>query len=342
MPVARFVQRSLAVLFFLAPILLASVGLAQSSDAETIGDRPTWWLHPDVSTNGHEIDYLFYIIFWMTVIVGILVFIVLGVFLVQYRYNPNRHARYIHGNARLEIVWTLVPALLMALTAAISQSTWAKIKNPPVGPNDGDWPTPALMVEKVTSGDVVHVQVVARQFNWLVHYPGPDGKLGPRKLDLIKQGTNEDAIGLDRSHPDADDDVVLSALVVPVGKRIFIDLVSVDVLHSFYLPNFRIKQDAVPGLRGKVWFQATRTSAEVIGKVSDDFSTGEQRDYFGRSKPFEIVCAELCGAQHWSMAGYMYVLTQDQYDRYITAQYEARKQIIEEAAKGAAGGDDYE
>ena len=315
MPVARFAQRCLALLPVLFWLLFASTTLAQSTGGETLGEKPTWWLHKDVSTYGHEIDFLFDIILWMTLIVGVLVFIVLGWFLVKYRFNPNHTATYLHGNARLEVVWTLIPALLMALTAAISQSTWAKIKNP------ADWPaTDEQMIAEIKSGKAVMVGVIAQQFNWTFHYPGKDGKLGPRKLELVKKGTLEEGIGLDRSHPDAKDDFCTGGLVVPVNKKIYIYLTSVDVLHSFYLPNFRVKQDAVPGLKGKVWFEATRTSADVIGKVSVNDATRDQEKFFGLSKPFDIVCAELCGGQHYAMKGPMFVVTQEQFDRYIAAQ----------------------
>lgn len=315
MPVARFARRCFAPLFIFFFALLGTSAFAQSTGGETLGEKPTWWLHKDISTYGHEIDFLFDIILWMTLIVGVLVFIVLGWFLVKYRFNPNRTATYLHGNARLEIVWTLIPALLMALTAAISQSTWAKIKNP------ADWPaTDEQMIAEIKSGKAVMVGVIAQQFNWTFHYPGKDGKLGPRKLELVKKGTLEEGIGLDRSHPDAKDDFCTGGLVVPVNKKIYIYLTSVDVLHSFYLPNFRVKQDAVPGLKGKVWFEATRTSADVIGKVSVNDATRDQEKFFGLSKPFDIVCAELCGGQHYAMKGPLFVVTQEQFDRYVAAQ----------------------
>lgn len=315
MPVARFARRCFAPLFIFFFALLGTSAFAQSTGGETLGEKPTWWLHKDISTYGHEIDFLFDIILWMTLIVGVLVFIVLGWFLVKYRFNPNRTATYLHGNARLEIVWTLIPALLMALTAAISQSTWAKIKNP------ADWPaTDEQMIAEIKSGKAVMVGVIAQQFNWTFHYPGKDGKLGPRKLELVKKGTLEEGIGLDRSHPDAKDDFCTGGLVVPVNKKIYIYLASVDVLHSFYLPNFRVKQDAVPGLKGKVWFEATRTSADVIGKVSVNDATRDQEKFFGLSKPFDIVCAELCGGQHYAMKGPLFVVTQEQFDRYVAAQ----------------------
>ena len=340
MPVARFLQRGLPLLILALLLLGAPAAIAQVGLPEEIGHRQSWWLHKDVSTIGHEIDLLFDIILWMTLIVGVAVFAVLGYFLVKYRYNPNRTALYIHGNSRLELVWTLIPALLMALTAAISQSTWGKIKNPPEGDKEGNWPTEtiaagkerSLMTEKVLAGEVVLVEVVAQQFNWTFHYPGKDGKLGPRRIDLVKKGTLEEGIGLDRSHPDGKDDYCTGMLVLPVNKKVYIHLSSVDVLHSFYLPNFRIKQDAVPGLNGKVWLEATKTSAEVIGRVSEVDAFGPQKQFFDRAKPFDIVCAELCGGQHYGMRGPLFVVTQEQFNRYIAAQ--------EAAIKAAGGGDE--
>lgn len=323
MPAIRIVHRGLLLLAILLG-LSPGLALAQTGAAETTG-KTTVWLPEDVSTYGHEIDALFYFIFWMTMIVGIAVFIVLIWFLWQYRYNPNRTAKYIHGNVRLEIVWTLIPALLMALTAAVSQSTWAKIKNP------SDWPNEAEMTAKTLKGEVIHVEVVAQQFSWVSHYPGPDGKLGKRDATKVDKSSQDlrNQIGLDPDDANGKDDVVTGVLVVPVNRKVHVELVSVDVLHSFFLPNFRVKQDAVPGINGKVWFEATRTSGDVIGRVRAEDAVGDQATFFNAAKPYDIVCAELCGLGHYSMRGQMFVVAQDEYDRWMGEQVKKAKKAME-------------
>jgi cytochrome c oxidase subunit II len=83
----------------------------------------------------------------------------------------------------------------------------------------------------------------------------------------------------------------------------------VDVIHSFYLPNFRVKQDAVPGLNGQVWLEASKTSAQVMGTEAD-----------GSPKPFDIVCAELCGAQHYAMRGQLFVVSQEDFEEFLRVE----------------------
>jgi cytochrome c oxidase subunit 2 len=203
-----------------------------------------------VSTFGEDIDWLFHLIYAITAITGILVFVTMIAFLVIYRDRPGRRARYTHGNATLEIVWTIVPALILVVLTFLSVPAWSKIKmsQPPT--------------------DVV-IQVTAKQFNWQVAYPGPDGKFG----------TEDDKQFLDEMH-------------VPMNKPIRVILKSQDVIHSFFVPQFRIKQDAVPGREIAAWFDATKP-----GK-------------------YEWPCAELCGFGHSGMKGWVYVHTADDYAKW--------------------------
>jgi cytochrome c oxidase subunit II len=275
---------------------LALLGaLAQPALARESFGNPGYWLPQNVSSFGHLIDQLFYAVLWMTGVVGVAVFALLLWLLVRYRARPGRHAVYIQGNNRLELAWTLVPAILLALTAAASQSTWTHIKQWPQ--TEADNPHPPIEIE-----------IVAQQFIWNFRYPGADGRFGPRQRELIDDRSADPAeqIGLDRSHPDAADDLVTQRLVIPVNRDIYIHLTSTDVLHSFFLPNFRMKQDAVPGLTGRLWLRAEKTSGEIVGRYAD-----------GSDKPFDIVCAELCGQGHFRMRGRMYVVTEEQYQAFL-------------------------
>ena len=209
-----------------------------------------WWLPENVSTFGRDIDWLFNLIYAITAITGLLVFVVLIAFLIIYRDRPGRRARYTHGNTTLEIVWTIVPALILVVLTFLSVPAWSRIKmsQPPT--------------------DVV-IEVTAKQFNWQVAYPGPDGKFG----------TEDDKRFLDEMH-------------VPVNKPIRVILKSQDVIHSFFVPSFRIKQDAVPGRAIAAWFDATKP-----GK-------------------YEWPCAELCGFGHSGMKGWVYVHTAADYEKW--------------------------
>jgi len=185
------------------------------------------------------------------------VFVTLIAFLVMYRDRPGRRARYTHGNATLEIVWTIVPSLILVVLTFLSVPAWSKIKmsQPPT--------------------DLV-IQVNAKQFNWQVSYPGPDGKFGT-----------------------ADDKQFLDEMHVPVNKPVKVILKSQDVIHSFFVPSFRIKQDAVPGREIAAWFDATKP-----GK-------------------YEWPCAELCGFGHSGMKGWVYVHTPADYEKWAAENLKA-------------------
>ena len=291
--------------------LTAAVGLVVAGwsraawAGETVGRR-TWWLPENIFPPGDAIDHLFYFLLYLTGGICIAVFVALAAFLIKYRYEPGRHPKFIHGNTRLEMVWTLVPTVILALIAAFSQATWSTVKyHPPIGEGE----------------EVVRMEVIGKQFQWYFHYPGADGKLGPRRQELIdKTSSDPDVlIGLDRDHPDGRDDILAPKMYIPVNTRVLIDLNSVDVIHSFFLPNFRIKQDALPGLTGQVWLEATKTSRQVIGMEAD-----------GSPKPFDIVCAELCGQGHYKMRGQLFVVSQEEYEAFLE----------EEASYLDLGGDD--
>jgi cytochrome c oxidase subunit 2 len=208
------------------------------------------WLPENVSTYGPEIDRLFYFIYYLTGAVFLAVQLTLLAFLFMYRHRPDRRATYTHGNTTLEIVWTIIPAIILVALALVSRSTWASIK------------------ERMPPSDYV-VAVTGKQFNWEIAYPGPDGKLGT-----------------------SDDVTMDNDLHVPVNKTIRIVLKARDVIHSYFVPALRLKQDAVPGHEIPVWFKAVKA---------------------GR---YEVPCAELCGYGHSGMKGWLYVHTPEEYDAW--------------------------
>lgn len=208
------------------------------------------WMPENISTYGANIDWLFGLIEWITGIAFVVVILALIVFLVKYRRQEGRRATYTHGNTALEITWTIVPAIILIVLFMLSQSTWWSIKG------------------NVPPGDM-QVQVMAKQFNWVFTYAGPDGIFG------------------------TDDDLTLeNELHVPVNTMVRVTLQAEDVIHSFFLPNLRLKQDAVPGRQIPAWFEATKT---------------------GR---YEIPCAELCGFGHSGMLGYLTVHSAQDYESW--------------------------
>jgi cytochrome c oxidase subunit 2 len=239
MPKARGVRIGFAALAAVAFPSLASA-------------LPFWLRLPEnVSTYGGDIDNLFRLILWITGTIFVLVEVVLIYFLIRYRHREGRPAHYTHGSNRLEVIWTIVPAIICVVLALLSRRSWAEIKqNMPQG--------------------AMNVEVTAEQFAWNIRYPGPDGKL------------------------DTPDDVVtLNQLHFPVGRPLIVTLHSKDVIHPFFLPEFRVKQDAVPGMTTRIWLEATR-----VGH-------------------WEIVCAELCGLGHYRMKGFVTVETPEEFDRWL-------------------------
>lgn len=217
------------------------------------------WLPQNVSTFGGEIDKFFYIIYYITATVFFLVAATMIVFLIKYRYREGRRAIYYHGNTTLEIIWTSATFIAMLVLALASKPLWGKIK------------------QEVPPSDIV-VQVTGKQFNWEVRYPGPDGEIDTPA---------DSAVGT------LDDFQIDNEVHVPVNKVVRVMLHSKDVIHSFFVPALRLKQDAVPGRTIVAWFEATQP-----GK-------------------YEIPCAELCGFGHSGMLGYLYVHTPEEYQAWL-------------------------
>jgi cytochrome c oxidase subunit 2 len=148
------------------------------------------------------------------------------------------------------------------------------------------------------------VRIVGEQFAWNIHYPGPDGKFGRTDIKLIDLQSNP--LGLDRTDPDAKDDITtVNQLHLVVGKPAIVHLSSKDVIHSFNLTEFRVKQDAIPGLSIPLWFIPTITTDDMRKKLGED-------DFV-----YEIACAQLCGLGHYSMRGYVTIDTPEQFQAWM-------------------------
>ena len=235
----------------------------------------------NASTQGPAIDNIISIVHWLMAVL----FVGWGVFfiytLIRFRASKNPRADYhgvkSHFSSYLEIV---IAVIEVGLLFGFAFPIWAsRINDVPKGP------------------DTVQIRGVAQQFAWNIHYPGPDGVFGKSSVDLVDEVENP--IGLDRSDEFAKDDIfTVNQLHIPVNTPINISLSSKDVLHSFGLPEFRVKQDAVPGMEIPVWFEATMTTEEFL-----ETTKGSARE----DKGFEIACAQLCGLGHYRMKGFLTV-----------------------------------
>ena len=249
------------------PVLAQAVapGIAVPIDGEYGPHLP-----PDISTHGHRIDSLINTLHYFMVAL----FVGWGVFftycLVRFRQRSGHKANTVPVKAKvskwLEVGVAGFEAFLLI---GLSIPVWGSVKN--------DLPTEA--------DNPVHIRVVAEQFQWNFHYAGPDGVFGKTAPQHINMATN--LLGIDPSDPNGADDIVSAELHFPVNRKVLCRITSKDVIHSFFVPVLRIKQDAIPGMSVPVWFEATKTGN------------------------YEVACAQLCGNNHYSMRALMTVHAND-------------------------------
>lgn len=222
----------------------------------------TYWLPSAVSTYAPKIDAMFDAIMWLTMIVFILVEVCFVYFLVRYSYKKSGKAKYYHGNNKLEIIWTAIPTVILVYIGFYSNTLWSEMR-----------------YSKNFPKNATQIRISPRQFQWDITYPGPDGKF--------------EAIGA----TDTKDDInTVNQLHLVLNEPVQITLHAQDVIHSFFVPEFRIKQDAVPGMTTSVYIVPTKAGS------------------------YEIACAELCGAQHYRMKGFVNVVDRDSVDRWLKTQ----------------------
>ncbi len=231
-------------------------------------DKPYgYWLPIDISTHGYEIDRLINIVHIFMAVLFIGWFIFLMYTLIRFRQKPGHVAEYHTKHFKLP---TYLEAAIVVIEAALlvgfAFPIWSQARN-----------------EMPDRSKALEVRVVAEQFAWNVHYPGPDGVFGKTDPKLMKASN---PIGLDRTDLTAVDDITtINQLKVPVDKPIIVHLTSKDVIHSFALTVARVKQDVIPGQEIPVWFTLKQTGN------------------------FEIACAQLCGLGHYRMRGFFNVMS---------------------------------
>jgi cytochrome c oxidase subunit 2 len=232
----------------------------------------TQWFPEAISTYGAEIDRIFYIILVITGVIFVVVQGALLYFVYRYRHREGSRAYHIHGNMRAEAIWTLIPFLIVVGIAGISMGPWLRIRDV------NRFPPAELQVE-----------IMAKQFEWNVTYAGADNQFG----------TEDDFTRRNQLH-------------IPVGRVVHVHLVAEDVIHSFFLPEFRVKQDAIPGLTIPIWFVPTVTTAEMrIQTGNPEFQ-------------YEIACAQLCGLGHARMRGFVTVQTAEEFQTWLEEEIESQ------------------
>lgn len=270
-----------------------------------------WWLPENVSSYGGEVDTLFYVILGFVAFFFVLTEVVLVYGMHRFAAREGEKSVYTHGNHRLEVLWTAVPAAILLFIAFAQINAWATIK----------------YRSRMPSPDIT-VSVEARQWEWRMRTPlsstqfsfNPDDNADRLQKDLKARGWAEGG--------QIDDVHMTNEVHCWAGANVKIWLRTRDVLHSFTIPNLRIKQDTVPGKTIPMWFKVTRPNTRF---VVTNTQTGEGK-LDGPHDPrnaWEIACQELCGGRHYAMRGRLYVHeSKESYEAWLkwaSAQGQARE-----------------
>ena len=238
---------------------------------------------------GENYDKMFNVTLIVTGVVFLATQFVLILFAFQYQSSEKRKTSfYFSHDNRLELIWTTIPAIAMTILVVIGLKNWFEVTAPA--------PANATVIE-----------IVGKQFNWIMRYPGKDNELGTRDFRKINDANN--VLGLDWSDPHNLDDIITQGeLHLVVNKPVKLLIGSRDVIHDVGLPHFRMKMDAVPGIATTLCFTPSITTDSM------KLITGNPNFVY------EIACDQLCGKGHYSMRGTIIVQTQEQYDAWINTQ----------------------
>jgi len=241
---------------------------------------------PVASEHGKLTDKLFWITMGVTVVAFTIIFIIMFVFIYKYQYREGQKASFIPDNHYLELAWTIIPAIVLTVLIFTGLRAWNDITSP-------------------ASKEAEVIELIGQQWAWTARYPGKDKELGKVNFKLI-DASNE--FGLDLSDNKTYDDFKSLELHLPVNKEILLKIRAKDVLHSVYLPHFRVKMDAVPGMPTHFKFKATKTTQEMRDELSN------------QAFNYEMGCAELCGRSHFSMRFPVVVDTEEDFERWKLSQ----------------------
>lgn len=242
-----------------------------------------------VTEHGQQIDTMFIITTVICTVVLVVMHIALFSFAYIYRARPTRKAYFYPHNNTIEKIWTITPAIVLTILVLFGFFTWRGITNVP----------------EEDQKNALHIEVVGEQFTWTIRYPGRDGQLGERNYRLT---TPLNGLGMDFNDKKNWDDQLGSEIVLPVNRPVRVQIGSKDILHSFYMPDFRVQMNAVPGM--KTFFQFTPT-----------VTTEEMRDRLGDyTYDFVMLCAKICGGGHYNMQKKVRVVTEEEYQAWLNEQ----------------------
>jgi cytochrome c oxidase subunit 2 len=292
------------------------------------GDLPL--LDNAASEHGASVDNLMWITLGIIFFVQTITQALLHYFGFKYRGRKGNVALYFADNDRLEFIWSVIPAIVLAGLILYGLYAWTNI----------------MFVDE--NKDVMVVEVYAKQFSWEVRYSGKDNVLGKANVRYI-EGVN--TTGTDMSDPNAQDDVTATELHLPKGKKVLFKLRSQDVLHSFYLPHFRAQMNCVPGMVTSFAVRPITTTAEmrekpeIVEKVEhiNQLRAEKSKELEAKHEPaldpytfdFLLLCNKVCGASHYNMQMKVVVDTPEEFKKWMSAQKTLAAKIKEAASAPA-------
>lgn len=251
--------------------------------------KTTLFPQGSASVEGEKIDQMLWITIAVTGIVFVVTQVLLFYFAWKYQEKEGRQVYYFPHNNKLEVIWTAVPAIALTVLVVFGLKFWFQITD--------DAPKEAMTVE-----------IVGKQFGWIMRYPGKDGKFGKTYYKNINDEQNNSLGQVWDDQSNFDDVVTTQTMYIVKGRPVKLIIGSRDVIHDVGLPHFRMKMDAVPGIPTTLWFTPKYTTKEMKERTGNpDFV-------------YEISCDQMCGNGHYSMKGIIEVVTQEEFDLWMAKQ----------------------
>jgi len=251
-------------------------------------------LPPASSVHGTQIDFLMKMSMGLILIVFFVLSPILFYFLYKYRGKKSNKAYFFSHNNKLEVVWTVIPTIILTGFIIFGLKTWDN----------------AMNVEITESTKVI--EVYGKQFNWTARYSGIDNTLGKANYKLVK---GKNTLGVDMVDVNSADDKMTREVHLVVDEPVLLKFRSQDVIHSAFLPHFRVQMNCVPGMTTQFGFTPTKTTAQMKESEGADFE-------------YVLLCNKICGASHFNMQMKFIVETQEEYDIWIASQDNLEKKLL--------------
>ena len=261
--------------------------------------------HLPASEHGSILDKMFNVTLFFTGIVFVITHILLFYFGWKYSAKKGRKALFIPHDNKLEIIWTAIPAVVMTFLVVGGLDAWNEV-----------------MADVSEDDNYLEIEATGFQFGWNLRYPGADGLIGEKNYKLI---SSENPLGQNWKDEKNLDDFLATELVLPVGQKVRVRITAQDVLHNFYLPHFRVKMDAIPGMPTYFVFTPSKTTEEYRQELKKyaEYNVPDPADplkMLWETFEYELACAELCGRGHYSMKRPVKIVSQEEYDTWLASQ----------------------